>query len=232
MFEKIEIFYDGMNIEKYARSDLIKGFTTNCSQFSTHSLRNYTQFYEKNKELIAAKPISFQIWDETTETAIQQINAIHAINEHIFVKIPIISTSGAYNTELFQHAIQNTIPVNVTCVYTYDQIDYAYSLFKDYATPVLLSVFAGPISDIGLDPTSYVTYAVNLFRKNSHVKVLWAGCREIYTIRRAEDMGCHIITVPDGVIEKLFVEKTLEELSRERVTKFHTDATNDKIVIR
>ena len=222
----IKLFYDGLNIQKYAQHKAITGITTNCSLFSNNSIKNYNEFYQLNKEKIAEKPISFQIWEENTELAIQQINDIYAINPAVYIKIPIINTVGLYNTLLFEHAIKIGASVNITCVYTFDQIDIAYSLFKDYELPVILSIFAGPISDNAVDPTPFIIYALKLFRKNKGVEILWAGCREIYTIKRAQEMGCHIITIPESVMDKLFLNKTLNELSIERVTKFYNDAQN------
>ena len=227
----IKLFYDGLDIQKYAQHKSITGITTNCSLFSNNSIKNYNEFYQLNKEKIGKKPISFQIWKEDTDLAIQQINEIYAIDSAVYIKIPIINTMGVYNTVLFEHAIKIGASVNITCVYTFDQIDIAYSLFKDYDLPVILSIFAGPISDNGIDPTSFILYALNLFRKNKNVEILWAGCREIYTINRAQQIGCHIITIPESVMDKLFLNKTLNELSIERVTKFYNDAQN-KLSIR
>ena len=102
----IKLFYDGLNIQKYAQHKAIKGITTNCSLFSNNSIKNYNEFYHLNKEKIAEKPISFQIWEENTELAIQQINDIYAINPAVYIKIPIINTVGLYNTLLFEHAIK------------------------------------------------------------------------------------------------------------------------------
>ena len=232
MSNKIQIFYDGMHIDKYAGLTWVDGVTTNCSLFSTHSLKNYSDFWDLHKQSLKGKQISFQIWEENEQKAIEQIRNIHLIDKSIFVKIPVVNTKGEYNTSLFKYAIKHNIPVNITCVYTLEQIDYAHELFSTYTNPVLLSIFAGPISDLGVDPSPYVTYAVNRFRHNNNVKVLWAGCREPYTIIRAEQMGCHIITVPDGVIEKLNSKKTLEQLSIERVNKFYHDATTGEIQIR
>jgi transaldolase len=231
-FQKIKIFYDGLQISRHSENPLVNGFTTNCSFFSTHSLRNYSAFFQENKDLIKNRPISFQIWEDNTDAAIQQIDAIHSIDPSIYVKIPVINTENTYNTQLFHHAIQNRIPVNVTAVYTYDQLDYIYKLFADYNVPTLVSVFGGPISDIGLDPFPYVSYAVQLFRQNKHIEILYAGVREPYAIVQAERMGAHIATVPDGVIEKLSCTKSLDELSLERVRKFATDAKKGNISLR
>jgi len=231
IFTNIEIFYDGLQIDKYSNTTIVHGFTTNCTFFSTHSVKNYNNFYNSNKEYIKNKPISFQIWDDNIENAIQQINDIHKIDNAIFIKIPVINTRGIYNLSLFDYVLTNNIPVNITAVYTYDQIDILYSVFKNTNTPTIISIFGGPISDLGFDPIPYARYLVQIFRNNYNVKILYAGIREPYSILQAEKAGCHIATVPDSVLEKLLCNKSLLELSIDRVTKFRNDAVNGRITI-
>jgi len=228
----MELYYDGMNIQKYANDTSITGFTTNCTLFSTSPIKTYADFYQKNREYFTNKPVSFQIWEEDRTKAIQQIQDIYSIDPSIFIKIPIINTNGVYNTELIQFAVKCNMSMNITAIYTMEQINMAYELLKDSSSPQIISVFAGPISDTGIDPSPFVLHAVDLFKNKSNSKILWAGCREIYTVTRARQLGCHIITIPDGVIEKLQLANTsLTQLSIDRVKKFNSDATNSDIKI-
>lgn len=112
--------------------------------------------------------------------------------------------------------------MNVTSLYTYEQIERASRCLEGSTVPLIVSVFAGPISDIGIDPVPYIHHAKRVF--GSRAKILWAGCREAYTVQRAIAAGADIITVPDGVIERLHSKKTLEDLSIERIRKFRFDA--------
>jgi transaldolase len=225
MTDSITIFYDGINIQKYSNDERIKGFTTNCSIFGKSGLKTYKEFYEHNKEYIRNKPLSLQIWKDDPIEIIKQINDIHAINNTIYVKIPIVNTEGEYNEIAIRYAVTNNIPVNITAIHTLGQIDKTKELLKDSVAPEIISVFAGPISDLLIMPDKYILHALNSFKEKPNAQILWAGCREVYTIKRAEMLGCHIITIPDAIMERFFLlEKSLEDLTIERVKTFKTDA--------
>jgi transaldolase len=227
----IEIYYDGLNFSKYASNKVVSGFTTNCTLFASSSCKNYSSFYLENKKYLNDHPISLQIWEDESEKAIEQIKNIHKIDSKIFVKVPIINTSGEYNDTLLEYIASNSIPVNVTCIYTLNQIDSAYKLLNKTTSPIIISVFAGPISDIGIDPSPFINYAISLFRNMKNVKILWAGCREPYTIVRASQLGCHIITIPDTILDKILTSTTLEQLSIDRAKIFKNGAVNSNISI-
>jgi transaldolase len=228
----MEIYYDGMNIEKYKDDSAITGFTTNCSILSTSPDKNYRVFYQQNKDFFNNKAVSLQIWEDDYDIAVQQIADIYSIDPTVFIKIPIVNTKGENNTRLIQFALEKHTSVNVTAIYTMDQIELAYDLLKESTAPHIVSIFAGPISDTCVDPAPFVIKAVELFKAMSNVKILWAGCREIYTVERAKQLGCHIITIPDGVIEKLKLKNySLLQLSIERVKKFNGDAVTSGLTI-
>ena len=45
-------------------------------------------------------------------------------------------------------------------------------------------------------------------RKFKNVEILWASVREPYNYLQSKQLGCHIITIPPSIIEKL---KNLEK---------------------
>lgn len=222
----IDIFYDGLQIEKWEGS--VRGFTTNTTLFSTSAERNYTTFYHRIQPLLKGRPFSLQIWQDDGR---EQIDAIHRIDPTIFVKIPIVNSRGQYNDELISHAVKRGIPINVTCLYTAEQITHVRALLEGSSAPEIISVFGGPISDTGMSPDAIVQHAVQLFSGRSQSRILWAGCREVYTIHRAEALGCHIITVPDVILEKLSTTKSLDEMSLDRARIFRTHALDAMLTI-
>ena len=229
---RIEIFYDGMDILKYSTHKSVSGFTTNCSVFSKWSVKHYEDYYGQVSENLKGRSLSMQVWEDDIERARAQINGIYKINPSIFVKIPMINTLGAYNDELFIHAMSMKMNINITCLYTLEQIQHAHDLFKTYDSPIIVSVFAGPISDTGIDPSPFVTTAVSLFASKKNAKILWAGCREVYSIQRAINNGCHIITAPDSVIDKLNqLGKDLMIASVDRAKTFQQDAVRGQLII-
>lgn len=228
---QIKVFYDGMDIEKYASTKCVQGFTTNCTFFSKYKIRNYTEYYNSIKDSLAGRPLSLQIWEDD-QKAIEQIDAIHALAPEAYIKIPILNTRGEYNTVVYTYAKEKRLRVNVTALHTNEHIDKVYELFGDYDEPFIVSIFVGPISDVGNDPSDFISYTVNKFNKNSNAEILWAGCREVFSIYRAIQGGCHIITCPDSVIDKLEqLGKSCDELTTERIATFRNDAMTSQLSI-
>ena len=54
---------------------------------------------------------------------------------------------------------------------------------------------------------------------------MWASVREPFNLIQANDCGCHIITVPPKILDKLKIfGKNLNTYSRETVKDFYLDA--------
>jgi transaldolase len=133
---------------------------------------------------------------------------------------------------LIKYALSRNIPINITAIYTIEQLCIVYDLIQNKTTNIIISVFGGPISDTGVDPSPIVIYSKELFKNMANVEILWAGCRELYTITRAELLGCDIITIPGDIIDKMNLKDyDLSLLSLERVNKFRNDAINGDISI-
>ena len=68
--------------------------------------------------------------------------------------------------------------------------------------------------------------AVERARKTDNVEIIWASTREVFNVVEADTMGCHIITAPADVLQKLpaLGTKTAAELSLGAVKAFREDA--------
>ena len=99
------------------------------------------------------------------------------------------------------------------------------SNYLSLTTPSVVSVFAGRIADTGINPASTMTACKGILQLNPVSELLWASCRETYSIYQADELGCNIITVPSGLLKKLHLQnKNLEEYSLETVQDFYKDA--------
>ena len=45
--------------------------------------------------------------------------------------------------------------------------------------------------------------SITLAKRFKNVEILWASVREPYNYIQAKQLGCHIITVPPSIIEKI-----------------------------
>ena len=84
---------------------------------------------------------------------------------------------------------------------------------------------AAELRRLGIDPQPTIRYAVECVRDRPNLEILWASCREIYSVVLAADAGCHIITVPNDMLGKLGgLGRDLNAVSLDTVKMFYTDA--------
>ena len=230
----IKIFYDGTNIEKYSKLEYVVGFTTNTSFMKADGKLNYREFIEANKDAINNRPISLQLFSDDYDEALEQAKQISSLGTNVFVKVPVINSSGVYNTQLITKVLEDNININITAIFTVAQLDSLYNFIKDVNTNsrIVVSIFSGRISDTCVNPASIVSHATSLFSSFSNIEILWAGCKEVLSIQHAVDSKCHIITIPDTIMDRLSrINKDLSEFSLETVKSFKKDAVDGNIQI-
>ena len=87
--------------------------------------------------------------------------------------------------------------------------------------------FAGSGSNLtGIDPSTIIKNSVNSFKNFYKTKILWASPRELLNLFQANNCGCHIITMDQSLLNKIFyINKNLEDYSLETVKMFYNDAS-------
>ena len=99
-------------------------------------------------------------------------------------------------------------------------------------TKVIISIFAGRAADSGKDPVPEILNSIKLANKFKNVEILWASVREPYNYTQAKQLGCHIITVPPAIIEKIEnFGKKFSDLTLDTVKGFLTDSKKSKFTI-
>ena len=69
-------------------------------------------------------------------------------------------------------------------------------------------------------------------KKFKNVEILWASVREPYNYLQAKQLGCHIITIPPSIIEKIVkFGKSFDQLTKETVKAFLIDSKKSKFKI-
>ncbi len=224
---KIKIFADGADVENIRRlnkNNLIKGFTTNPSLIKKKGITNYKKFAIETLSIVKDKPISFEIFEDDIFLMEKQAKIISEWGKNINVKIPVTNTKGDSTCQLIKKLSENNIVCNVTAILTLDQLKNIVNVLNP-KTPAILSIFAGRIADTGIDPSEIMKEAVNIAKSKPLASILWASTREILNIFQAEKVGCHIITVPHDILNKVDgIGKNLDQLSLETVKTFYEDA--------
>src|SRR5687768_17630381 len=133
-----------------------------------------------------------------------------------------MTSNGDTTGPLIHLLAKDGIKVNVTAVFTLEQIRYvARALWAK--TPAIISIFAGRIADTLVDPMPLFTSARHV--AHAQTEILWASAREVYNVKQAEQAGADIITLSPALFAKLALKgKNLTDYSRETVGEFVRDA--------
>ena len=74
--------------------------------------------------------------------------------------------------------------------------------------------------------------SIKLAKKYKNVQILWASVREPYNYLQARHIGCHIVTIPPNIIEKIEkFGKTFNQLTIETVKAFLVDSKKSNFKI-
>lgn len=225
----IKIFADGAvldDVPKLLAGGRVAGFTTNPTLMAKAGVKDYEAFARRFLAAVGGLPVSLEVFADDLPNMLRQARILASWGDNVFVKIPVTNTAGASTAEAVAQLAKEGVKVNVTAVFTRRQIDGLLPML-DARTPAIISVFAGRIADAGIDPRPTVRHAVEQVRDRPGVEVLWASCREIFSVVAAAEIGCHVITVPNDMLAKLGgLGRDLNDVSLDTVKMFHTDATS------
>ncbi len=228
-----KIFCDIANIKLikiFNNKKIVKGFTTNPSLMRKAGAKNYLK-YSKEILKITNKPISFEVFADDTTNMISQGYKISKWGNNVFVKIPVTNSKGKFMGKVIKTLNSKKIKLNITAVYNSKQTEQILKNINK-KTKVIISIFAGRMADVGKDPIPQFKKSLRIAKKYSNVEILWASTREPYNYLQAKRLGCHIITVPPLIIEKIEkFGKSFEKLTKETVKGFLIDTKKSKFKI-
>ena len=232
---KIKIFADGADlksIEALNAQAYIKGFTTNPTLMRKSGITDYKKFALEVLKIVKNKPISFEVFSDDINEMEQQATEIFSWGTNVNVKIPITNTQDLSTAGLIKKLSSRKVVCNVTAIFTLNQLNEVLKVLA-LETPAILSIFAGRIADLGIDPMNIMSEAVKLAKIRPKSNILWASTREVLNIFQAEQAGCQIITVPHDILKKLSnVGKDLKKSSLETVSMFYKDAKASGFTIK
>jgi len=203
---------------------LIKGFTTNPTLMRKAGVEDYEAFARKLLQAVPDRPVSFEVFADDPEEMEMQALAIAGWGDNVNVKIPVTNRAGEFMVPLIRRLSSSGVAVNVTAILTLEQVELVAQALHPSA-PAIVSIFAGRIADTGVDPVPMMKEARKMLQCRPEAELLWASPRELLNIFQADNSGCHIITVPPDLLDKLsLVGKDLTAYSLETVSMFHEDA--------
>tara|TARA_B100001175_G_scaffold271479_1_gene244210 strand:+ start:4609 stop:5307 length:699 start_codon:yes stop_codon:yes gene_type:complete len=230
----IKIFCDIADIDsikKFNKKKIVKGFTTNPSLMKKAGAKNYKSYAKNILKICDSKPVSLEVFADNKSEMLDQALKINSWGKNIYVKIPITNSNGIFSGEVIKKLNHKNIKLNITAVYSSSQTKKILNLINK-KTKVIISIFVGRAGDAGKDPIPEIKKSIHMSRKFPNVEILWASVREPYNFLQAKELGCHIITVPPTIIEKIEnFGKTFNQLTKETVKAFLNDSKKAKFKI-
>ena len=222
---KTKIFCDIADIsliKKFNKIKIVKGFTTNPSLMRKAGAKDYSK-YSKKILKITNKPVSCEVFADDINNMIQQGNQISKWGRNVYVKVPVTNSKGKFMGKVIKSLNSNKIKLNITAVYTSTQTKQILKNINK-KTKVIISIFAGRMADTGKDPIPQFIESIKISKKFKNVQILWASTREPYNYIQSKQIGCHIITVPPSIIEKIEkFGKSFQNLTKDTVKGFLID---------
>ena len=222
---------DLATIKKFNKKKIVKGFTTNPSLMRKAGAKDYKSYCKKILNIIKNKPVSFEVFSDNQLSMIEQGKKITKWGKNVYVKVPVVNSKNQFTGKVIKELNNNEIKLNITAVYTSKQTEKILKKINK-KTNVIISIFAGRSADAGKDPLPEFRNSIKLAKKFKNVEILWASVREPYNYLQSKQLGCHIITIPPSIIEKIEkFGKTFEQLTKETVKAFLKDSKKSKFKI-
>tara|TARA_B100000989_G_C19375992_1_gene399484 strand:- start:42 stop:740 length:699 start_codon:yes stop_codon:yes gene_type:complete len=230
----IKIFCDIADlkiIKKFNKKSIVKGFTTNPSLMRKAGAKNYQLYSKQLLKACNKKPISLEVFADDHKSMLKQGKKINEWGKNVYVKVPVVNSKNRFTGKTIKELNSQNIKLNITAVYTSNQTKKILKVI-DKKSKVIISIFAGRAGDTGKDPVPEFIKSIKLAKNYKNVEILWASVREPYNYVQAKQLGCHIITIPPKIIEKIQrFGKSFNQLSLETVRAFLIDSKKSKFKI-
>jgi len=218
-------------IIRFNKKKIVRGFTTNPSLMRKAGAKDYKSYSKQILKVCPKKPISFEVFADDQNSMIDQGKKINSWGKNVYVKVPVTNSKNEFMGGVIKELNNQNIKLNITAVYSAKQTERILKVINK-ETKVIISVFAGRAGDVGKDPVPEFIKSIKLAKRFKNVEILWASVREPYNYLQAKQLGCHIITIPPPIIEKIEkFGKSFEQLTKETVKAFLLDSKKSKFKI-
>jgi transaldolase len=191
-------------------------------------IRDYLKFIEDMNMVSNNLPISYEVISSDDDKILKEAKILDKLGINAWIKIPVIKSNGDSNIMLINSCLVDGLKINITAVFDISQVEGLVETTKDTC---IISIFAGRIADVGVDPEEVVkTFRQSELSKKTNL--LWASTREVFNVIQAERSGCDIVTIQTELLNKINkFGKNLLEFSRETVQMFEDDANSAGLFI-
>jgi transaldolase len=192
----MRLFIDTGNVaevEEIAAWGILSGATTNPSLLAKED-GDPGEGIVRICELVNG-PTSAEVVSQDVEGMLDEGRALHALHEHIVVKVPF----NREGLEATRALTGEGIPVNMTLVFSPNQALLAASAGATY-----VSCFMGRLDDISVDSTMVLEEIAEVLRSGGMTsQIIAASIRHPEHIVAAARIGCEIATTPAKVLRQM-----------------------------
>ena len=219
-------------IRRFSKKPIVKGFTTNPSLMRKAGAKDYKSYSKKILKICKNKPVSLEVFADNYVEMKKQALLINTWAKNVYVKVPVVNSKGKFMGQIIKELNNQNIKLNITAVYSAKQTKQILKMINK-KTRVIISIFAGRAGDTGKDPLPEFIKSISLSKKFKNVEILWASVREPYNYTEAKLIGCHIVTIPPSIIEKIEnFGKSFDQLTKETVKAFLLDSKKSNFKIK
>ena len=193
--------------------------------------KDYKSYSKKILKICNNNPVSLEVFADEYNEMKKQALQINTWGKNVYVKIPVVNSKSKFMGKIIKELNDQNIKLNITAIYSAKETKKILKLINK-KTKVIISIFAGRAGDSGKDPLPEIKKSIEMAKKFKNVEILWASVREPYNYLQARQLGCHIITIPPNIIEKIEkFGKTFKQLTEETVKAFLLDSKKSKFKI-
>jgi transaldolase len=207
----MKIFLDTANLEEIKKGvewGIVDGVTTNPTLIA----REKVPFRERIKEIceVVKGPVSAEVTALDWKGMVEEAKELAKIDEHVVIKIPL-TPDGVKAIKILS---SEGIKTNATLVFSPMQAVLAAKAGATYVSP-----FIGRVDDVSSDGLKMLEEIVVIFNNYAfETEIIAASIRHPMHVVEAALMGVDIVTMPFGVLEKLF-KHPLTDIGIERFMK-------------
>jgi transaldolase len=208
----LAIFLDSSDlneIRQFMATGIISGITTNPLIISKENPGVDLKTHILEIISMGKVPTSVELTTETeTEMLAEAREYAKWHPKHVVIKVPM-SEIGLRVINALER--QDKVPVNVTCIMSFNQA-YVSAL----AGATYVSIFSGRVRDMGYDPAPIIEQTrAALDREKLKAQIIVGSIRHMGDVNEALQAGAHIVTVPPAILRKMFWNPRTTETIRE-----------------
>ncbi|MCL2633650.1 MAG: fructose-6-phosphate aldolase [Oscillospiraceae bacterium] len=189
----MKLFIDTANVTEIKRANdmgIICGVTTNPSLIAKEG-RDFKEVVTEITSIVDG-PISAEVISMNADEMVKEALPLAAIHKNIVIKLPMCEEGLKACKALTEKGIKT----NVTLIFS-----AAQALLAAKAGATFVSPFLGRLDDVGTRGMELIEEIVDIFAiQEIDCEIIAASIRNPIHVTRAARCGCHIATVPGGVL--------------------------------